>query len=285
MLNISGVTDVHSGANDCILERKLFERLSTDKLFFIDRHLYKFNKNYIVPVSYLRNSDLLSFANISLPYLQSEAIKIYEFLLPRKILNKIKKFPTNITGIALENGINAALHVEMQDNREFLFKNKSYLKYIGSLESKMTEIPIEEQDDGTLKSLSNSFNDYIEDVNVVTKMIVENLCPVFDFIRREIFTESSIIGQELVISDDGKVLALCDLSNEENILEIKTYRVFAGIESIDKPLIRQLYYESKGRKKFVLTLEFIEHHNKKGKSIIDNVKVVIYKVDIKEIER
>ena len=285
LLKIDGVQNVHSSMNDCILEWKLFEKIKTEKLLFIDQHLFKYHEGYIIPVSYLNNHpELISFANITVPYIMGKANAIYEFSLPKNALKKVKKFPTNITGISLENGINSFLKAEKQDNFEFLAKNKSSLEYIGSLDSRITQIPVEAQKDGTMKSLDHQFDEYVEEVNEVTKIIADCLTPVFDFIKKEIFTGDKIMSQELSISDDGKVLALCDLSDRENVLEIKTFNVYEKDGPIATSLARQLYYQSKGRKTFVLSIDFDEHINIKGEYVTDAVNIRIYKITFEEFE-
>lgn len=285
ILKIDGVQKVHSSMNDCILEWKLFEKIKTESLFFIDQDMYKYNEGYIVPVSYLNKyPKLATFANITVPYIVGKAKILFEFSLPRNILKLIKKFPTNITGIALENAINSVLNVEKQDNLEFLVRNKSHLEYIGSLDSQITEIPVVPQKDGTMKSLDHQYDEYVGEVNKVTKIVTDSLTPVFAFIKQEIFTTDKIMSQELSISTDGKVLALCDLSNEESVLEIKTLRVSEDDGTIIDSLAKQLYYESKGRKTYALSIYFDEHTNRKGECIVDAVNVRIYQIALEESE-
>lgn len=285
LLKIEGVKNIHSSMNDCILEWKLFERIKLEPLFFIKQHLFKYHEGYIVPVSYLNSyPELINFANITIPYVVGKAECIFEYSLPKKVMKEVKKFPTNITGISLENGINSSLNVEKQNNSEFLIKNKSRLEYIGSLDSRITEIPIEALKDGTMKSLDNQFDEYVEEVNAVTKLVINYLTPVFDFIKNRIFSTGKILSQELSISNDNKILALCDLSNEENVLEIKTFNISKENESISSNLARQLYYESKGRKTYVLSVDIDSHKNSKGKSITDAVNVRIYQILLQETQ-
>jgi hypothetical protein len=92
----------------------------------------------------------------------------------------------------------------------------------------------------------------------------------------------------MVISDDKKVLALCDLSSENAVMEIKTFNVvkekteqgyFAAAELTD-----QLYYEKRGRAEFVLSLTFdTQMDSKTLEPIVTGLSVVIYKVDFVEI--
>lgn len=285
LFKIDGVEKVHSSLNDCILEWKLFEKIKGKQLFFIDQNLYHYNENYIIPVTCLnKHPELANYAGISIPYLTANATTIFEYSLPPKILKRVKKFPTNITGISIESGISAALNVEEKDNSNFLIENKKQLQYIGSLDCPIRQIPIIIRKDGSLKSLDCENNDYIDEINETTKIIIKSLSPVLNFIANEIFKTSKIFNQELSISPDGKVLAICDLSNEESVLEIKTFNVFSRDGEINKSLVRQLYYESKGRKTFVLSIIFDERVNNRGKVVLDDIKAIIYDIKIEETE-
>ena len=285
LFKIDGIKKEHSGLNDCVLEWKLFEKIKDQPLFFINQNLFKYHEGYIVPVSYLnKHPELVKYADIHIPNIEGSPAVIFEYTLPPKVLKQVKKFPTNITGIALENAISTQLMAEKQDNISFLIANKNFLQYIGSLDRRTKQIPIEVQKDGTLESLDSEYDDYIEEVNKVSKIITDSLFPVFDFIKHEIFKSGKILNQELIISRDGKVLALCDLSDEDSVLEIKTYAVTPDNEQIDRSLARQLYYESKDRKTFVLSIDFKKHINDDWQTIIDAVNIRIYYVKLEETE-
>ncbi len=278
LFKIDGVEKIHSSMNDCLLEWKLFEKIKDQPLFFINQHLMKYNDGYIVPVSYLNSCpDLVKYANIVIPYIENKATLIYDYSLPKEILNLVKKFPTNITGIALENGINSKLQVVEQDNFLFLYENKKYLEDLGTLESRLAEIPVQVKKDGTIQSLDKEHEEYIKEVNAVTKAITENIQPVFDFIKNEIFKNEKISSQELSVSDDNKVLAICDLSSKTKVMEIKTFSVIQdGV--LSKKVGTQLFYESKGRKKYVLSIDF-EKELVKADVVISNVFIRIYEID------
>lgn len=283
LLKIEGVQNVHSGLNDCILEWKLFEKLKCNKLLFIDNHLYNFTDRYIIPVTYLTNYPvLLDFANIALPSFDCKANCIFDLSLPRKMLSKIKKFPTNITGIAIENGISAALNAERQDNEEFLSENKNYLEYIGSLEKNAIEIFVSFNKDGTIKSLDQEYDNFINEVNEVTSIIIEYIKPIFEFIKNNILKSEKLMNQELVLSNDNKVLALCDLSDEKSVLEIKTYDIFNENGEIKKDLVYQLFFESKGRKMYTLSIDIKSHIGSRGYRIIDSTNFRIYEISLSE---
>lgn len=280
LFNIDGVQEKHSSLNDCLLEWKLFEKINQQPLFFIDNKLYKFNKKYIVPVTYLNIPNLIEFGNLTVPMLTGTANCIFSYEIPHKYLNKLKKFPTNITGVALEKIISSSLNVDVQNNREFYIENKKQLDYIGSVKSIINVIPIEVEEQGTLKSLNPKFDHFIEQVNQVSLLMKECLLSTFEFIKNNIFKSNKILGQEIVFSPDKKIFATCDLSDSESILEIKTYGITSQDSTIKPSLARQLYYQSNGRKAFVLSIEFDTHLNKKNDTITDAIFTRIYQVDI-----
>ena len=282
LFGIDGVQEIHSSQNDCILEWKLFEKIKDGNLFFINNRLYKFSEEYIVPVSHLNsNPEMARIAKINIPHIIAHCTEVYKYAFPKKIVGLIKKFPTNITGIALENGINAELDVDEQDNYIFLAKNKRNVEYVGSLESNIQEIPIETQKDGTIKSLDSKNDEFIAEVNAVTKLVKENLKTVFEYIKTEIFKDEKIKSQELCISDDRKVLALCDLSSDTKVMEIKTRPIRLDDNmNVGTFLARQLFYESKGRDVYLLSVDIQRHMNNKGEFITDSVGVIIYNVSL-----
>ena len=181
-------------------------------------------------------------------------------------------------------GINSKLNVTMQDNTLFLARNKQYVNYIGSLESNIQEIHVTIQKDGTLKSSDSKNDEYIAEVNKTTKLITDNLKPVFDYIKDVIFKNEEIKSQELCISDDRKVLALCDLSSTTKVLEIKTKPIrLDENNNINIFLARQLFYESKGRDVYLLSIDIQRHFNEKYEDITDSVGIIIYNVALKII--
>ena len=93
------------------------------------------------------------------------------------------------------------------------------------------------------------------------------------------------MSQELVVSDDKKVLALCDLSDENSVLEIKTMDVLTEDGYLLPRIARQLYFEAKNRKTFVLSIVFDTHFiGNTFTTVVDAVNVYIYKVEIIEEE-
>ena len=90
---------------------------------------------------------------------------------------------------------------------------------------------------------------------VTVKVLKERLKPLVEYIQHDIFKDDLIFSQELIVNKDAGILALCDLSTSNTILEIKT-------NNADPYAYRyQLYYESNGRNCFYMTLEW---QHKKG---------------------
>lgn len=302
--NIQGIDTTHSSMNDCLLEWKLFEKIKNNNLVLLNKKIFKYNKGYIVPVSYLDNLDLLNYANIKTPNISAYTEVIYSLSFPKNILKSIKKFNlSNTTGIALENGISSYLGSVKQDNIDFIKNNNANLKYIGSL-SKTNEPLIEIKEDGSCglrdnlsEQIKAAFNFYMQmsfgvspeqfcnDVNNVTKIILENMKDCLYFIKENIFKNKLIMNQELVVSKDKKVMAICDLSNNESILEIKTYDVLINGE-LDKKIARQLYYECKNREIYLLSVNIKEHKDKRFRygNYADSVDVKIYKVILTKLD-
>ena len=291
MFGIEGVSEVHSGLNDCVLEWKLFEKLVRQPVFFIQHDLYRYSKDYIIPVTYLsKHPELIRLAGLKIPPVLGYVEKQFEYRFPESSLKVIKKFPTNITGITLENAINSMLHVKEQDNFDFLVKNKKHLQYIGSLETKIDEIPIITENDGTIKTTAPEYESYVKEINNVTKMVMDNLQPTINFIKTNIFKHEEITSQELVISEDNKILALCDLSSPNCILEIKTMNIIQNDEYGEhiSPLIsRQLYYQRKNRNVFAASIVFDDHIDVidgRAAYYTDGITITIYKVDLQIVE-
>lgn len=74
--------------------------------------------------------------------------------------------------------------------------------------------------------------------------------PLIDFIRCDIFQCKQIMSQELVVNSSMGILALCDLSTEDAILEMKTSPCNSQSHA------EQLYYESRGRASYLLGMDW-----------------------------
>lgn len=283
LLKIEGVKDIHSSYNDCILEWKLFENVDGECLFFTDTDLFKYKPSYIIPVSYLMRYPILAeYAQISIPNLEIKETELFKYEFPKKFIDGIKKFPTNITGISIEHGINTLLNAKEQDNIEFLIKNKRNLEYIGTIKSSIEEIPITPATDGTIKAVNDKDKEFVEEVNETTINVVEHLEPLVNYLKQNIFKSGEIKTQELVISTDNKVMALCDLSDENSVVEIKTFNPFKERPAYSPMFLSpyQLYYQANGRKTYLLSIDFEREFSFGGN--VKSLTISLYKIDLIE---
>lgn len=273
-MGIEGVSSIHSGQNDCILEWQLFEKVYDKKLFFINWDIYEYSEEYIVPITYLiKSKELRDYVEFALPELKIDFDEVFSYEMPLEIVSKIKKFPTNITGIALENVMKFLLDAKEESTIDFLADNKKKIVKICSLDSQENEIPIVSLDNGELLSLDEMYDDYIDSVNEVSKVISDQLNDVIEFIRKEIFVDETINSQELVLSEENRVLSLCDFSSKSSILEMKTYFPMFNIDNV----ALQLFFQSKGRDIYLIAFEFNENFLTNE---VKGLKVTIYKFDL-----
>ena len=190
------------------------------------------------------------------------------FSLPLSAEN-IKKFPTNFNGMILEHLINSMLHVEKVNSMDFLLENKKKLKYIGKLPSDTDVVPMRFNLDGTMTSTRPQDKQLEKDINAVIKVLKELIKPLVDFIRNDIFRGQAIKSQDLVIHKEDNIFALCDLSNDNAVLEIKTAKAYTP-----QSFAHQLYYESNGRKCYIL----LTNWDRFPQEIIYNIHEVSFEV-------
>ena len=247
VFGIDNVQDVHSGANDCLLEWELFKKLNNNYLIVTGTNVFELNDKYIVPVSYLQTyNNFKYYRDIPKVFIKTRTVRKFE--INKK---KITRFDTNISGISIEHLINTMLDVTEINSLDFELKNKSNMKFIGSLPSPFNEIPITFNSDGTISSVYKRDEEYIESVNKSTRQLKSQLEPLIEYIRTKIFNNDSILSQELIIDKETNVFSKCDLSNSEAVLEIKTNY------SLDFEKIKlQLYYESNDRPTYVLHFDW-----------------------------
>lgn len=281
--------DVHTSSNDCLLEWKLFEKLYGKKLFFDGNDLFSFDENYIVPVSKLNASpELRQYKGIEPFTKRGHLTEIFQYSFSRQSLKEIKKFPTNITGITVEEGIDSLLNVQKQDNFSFLAKNKSLLTHLLTLSPSIKEIPVVPTGDGKFMPVHSEDEEEVEEVNDVTSSIMAELSSTVKFIKEEIFHSSPILSQELSVSKDKKVFALCDLSNEKSILEIKTYDVrefFIDPNLLNDKVCQQLYYEANGRDAYVLSMIFQTKFSSRAQDyIVKDITIRIFQVTFEDCD-
>ncbi len=247
LYGVENVKEVHSGANDCVLEWKLFEHMNGHKLLITDNKVYELNENYVVPASFLDTHNNFK-RHMILPHIgcNGEEVKKFEIYL-----ENATKFPTNFNGIAIEHLINTMLNVQNKSSELYLLKNKSQLKYIGTLPTHIYEIPVFKNADGTLISQNEHDKAYIQSLNDFIVALGKKISPLIDYIKNDIFNNQEISSQELVINSKDNVLAVCDLSTIDTVMEIKT--------SYHKELDfhkYQLYYQANGRDIYILQMKW-----------------------------
>lgn len=265
---MDNIQEIHTGLNDCILEWNLFQKMNGNKLIIINNDVFEFNDNYIIPVSYLTSYTNFKYCIKDFPKIDADIKEIKKIRID---CSEIKKFETNISGISIEHLINILLNVKDMNSETFLFQleNKKKLKKIGKLPSMIYQIPILLNKDGMITALNKEDEEKVNEVNKVTEIIKEKIKPLIKYIREDVFNNEQIMSQELVVNKRDNVLAKCDLSTKDKILEIKAFT-----PDIDK-IKYQLYYESNGREIYILQTEW-NRNLKKG------LIFTLYKVDILE---
>lgn len=257
MFGIEGVTDVHSGMNDCILEWKLFEAIGGRNLIARMQTYGKWtidvlSPDYVVPISYLT-----TYSNLSKlyprPYICSESNEVYNLTVSGE---DIERFHTNFSGVVMEELIDIMLDASAPSEKELTFLRENYAKNkrLGYADHKTRFVPIEFTDEGTVVCNSKEKKDQelAERLNKTLEATRSKIVPLIDFIRSEIFDNKPIKSQELSVDTDLNILALSDLSTEDTVLEIKTTS-----PAVDPAkFAEQIYYEARGRKAYLLTISW-----------------------------
>lgn len=242
MFKIPNVHRVHSGVNDCKLEWELFKKMDGYYYLITDGgakdNVFRFSSDYIIPVSLFASHPGIKRVIKNIPYIscQSEVIKSFE------IDSKgIHHLDTNFNGVILEHLINSMLSVKSINSREFLIENKKKLKLVGNIPSSYHSVPMTMNLDGTVTAVKPSDRVLEKKINDEISVLKERLGPLVQYIKENIFNSQIINSQELVVNHNYNVLALCDLSSENAVMEIKTNDYPA------KTYKEQLYFESQGR--------------------------------------
>ena len=244
LFGIEGVQAVHTGENDCLLEWKLFEKLNGRRLLITRNRVFEFNEDYIIPASYLSYYPNLKYHVKDFPKLSVDTEFIKEFVVIGK---NIKKFPTNFNGMVIEHLINTMIGVEKIDSNEFLLNNKKKLRCFGELESQIEKVLVVENMDGTVTAVNEKDKKLIEELNAFIITLKENLNPMITYLKHEILRDEKVFSQELVVNRERNVLALCDLSNSNAVVEIKTH----GVIDVNR-YKEQIYFQGNGRDVYVL---------------------------------
>lgn len=256
LFKIDGVETVHSGLNDCKLEWKLFEKM--DGYFYLvtegcgEDNVFRINSDYIVPVSLLYSHPNLSRLLCERPYIECQSTLVKSFEIDAQ---GIEKFPTNFTGMIIEHLINSMLNVDVQDSGTFLLMNKMKLDFIGKIPNVISMVPMTFNGDGTVTALHKEDKEMEGRINSTAKNLQERILPLIEFIKYEIFNNENILSQELVVDYENNILALCDLSTKNAILEIKTNNSGSQVYK------EQFFYEAKGRDIYHLKMEWVKDWN------------------------
>ena len=263
---IDNIQEVHTGLNDCILEWQLFKKMNGNKLIIINNEVFEFNKDYIIPVSYLTTYTNFKYCINNFPSIKCSIEEVKKIRIDS---SDIKKFENNISGISIEHLINSMIKAKDMNEETFQIQleNKKKLKKIGKLPSMRYEIPIILNRDGTLSALFKKDEARVKEINKITEIIKNKIQPLIEYIKHDIFCDDQIMSQELIINEQDNVLAKCDLSSKNAILEIKAF-----IPDMEK-IKYQLYYQAKGRPIYYLQTEC---NTKLKKGLI----FTIYKVEL-----
>lgn len=248
LYGIDGVSPIHSSANDCILEWKLFERMNGNHLLVTNNKVFEMNENYIIPAGLFYSHPNLKYYITDFPHVSMDYEVIKRFEISG---GGIKKFETNINGMLIEHLINSMLQVKELDSYEFCLKNKSKLNYIGTLPSEIHYIPLVFKEDGTVKNVHKEDAEYTKEFNIFLGILKPQLAPMIEFITNDIFKGKPIYSHELMVHKQENILALCDLSSEDAILEIKTSYKGALYKYKE-----QLYFEANSRDCYLLQIDW-----------------------------
>lgn len=275
---IDGTKEVHSGLNDCILEWKLFEKMNGNKLIIISNTVNEFNDEYMIPASYLQTYPNFKYSIKNYPKINYELIPVKSFNIKSK---ELEKFDTNISGMTIEHLINTMLEARDVNDETLLFqtKNRSKLKMIGKLPSMIHNISAIFNKDGTITAINKEDEERVKKINEVTLAIKKEISPLITFIKNKIFNNEEIISQELVLNKNDNVIAKCDLSSNNTILEIKAF----NDNDIDK-FKYQLYYEANGRDIYLLQTFWLTNVKKGFKFTIYKVNSIEYKERTSDLE-
>ena len=145
------------------------------------------------------------------------------------------------------------------------------MNFIGKLPSIYDNIFVDFNSDGTITATDKKDEEYVKEINKVLNALKKEIQPLIEYISKNIFKNKKIFSQELVINKEKNILALCDLSSKNTVLEIKT-NYSLNIEQFKE----QLYYESNGRDCYILQIDWFDIKN--------GIKFIISKVELFEKE-
>lgn len=257
MFGIEGVTDVHSGMNDCMLEWKLFEAIGGRNLIARMRAFGKWeidvlSPDYVVPISYLT-----TYSNLSKlyprPHICSDSLEIYNLTVSGE---DIKRFYSNFSGTTLEELIDVMLDAAKPSAEEQRFMCENYAKNerLGYANHNTEFVPLAFTQEGTVVARSNKekHKQMAKELNETLIATRKKIAPLVEFIRSKVFNGKPVRSQELSINEDLGILALSDLSTDDAVMEIKT--TYRDVEISE--FAEQIYYEARGRRSYLLAISW-----------------------------
>lgn len=179
---IDNIQEVHSGLNDCILEWQLFEKMNGNKLIITNNNVFEFNREYIIPVSYLSTYPNFKYCINDFPRINYTSKIVRKFEVNSR---KIKKFPTNISGMTIEHLINTMLNAEKIHSEPILLENKKKLNFIGKLPSIYDNIFVDFNSDGTITATDKKDEEYVKEINKVLNALKKELQPLIEYISKK----------------------------------------------------------------------------------------------------
>lgn len=254
MFGIEGVTTIHSASNDCILEWKLFEKIAGRTLLITELNMKEYGvfalgDDYLVPVSYLQSYPNLSKI-VDRPKIECGSKELIRVKLSG---NDIKRLPANGSGLTLEHLIDVMLDVKELDPLPDLIANKKKLEFLGKITKNQESIPLIFNSDGSVSPVNEKDRKIASEINKTQNAFKKKMSSIIDFIKNDIFNGQEIMSHELIRNEDARILSVCDLSSSDAVLEIKTGPL--GSESLER-YKEQLFYESNGRKTYILGMEW-----------------------------
>lgn len=247
---IEGVTSQHTGMNDCKLEWRLFEALDDRYLLATMRaftwQFSALDPDYIVPVSYLG-----TFPNLSRlyerPYIRFASRELYRLNVSG---DDVRRFESNFSGMTVERLIDVMLGAQKQDNLDFLRANYLKNKPVGHMEHDTRPVFMTFNPDGTVTAAREEDKQRERELNATLNAMKRQITPLVEFIQNDIFNGKDVVAQELTVNEEMRIMALCDLSTDDAVLEIKTS------SRHPEQYAEQLFYEARGRKTYLLTMDW-----------------------------
>lgn len=290
--DIEGVSLTHNAVNDCILEWKLFEKLKEFPILKVGDLFYKYHEEYIIPITTLNeNPNLIEKLALKVPKFISKVHLVASFPFAKtqknedyfifEEINKSDIKRSKALGKNIEEAINKQLNVlDLGDkNKKFTSDNRSKLTELSML-NKPYDYKVENY------RPKPTYHDNISPTNPAMQ-IINHIQKLIYHIKTKIFKNKEIKSQELSFSKDGRIYSLCDLSNDQAVLEIKTYDVIDKDGKLNEKIARQLYYQANGREKYLLSFISKNHETKikngKRPNETKEAGVYLYKVDLTEI--